>query len=65
MGDGVCSPEASRRLEAGFTPAGVDWIRDRVTDILPGVSRVLRHHYGAMRRTNHGAALLGLRNLSR
>jgi sulfide:quinone oxidoreductase len=35
VGAGVFSPEASRRLEADFIPAGVDWIRDRVTEILP------------------------------
>ncbi|MEY3205854.1 MAG: Sulfide dehydrogenase [flavocytochrome c] flavoprotein chain precursor [Planctomycetota bacterium] len=35
VGAGVFPPEASRRREADFIPAGVDWIRDRVTDILP------------------------------
>ena len=35
MGAGVFPPEASRRQEADFIPAGVDWIRDRVTEILP------------------------------
>lgn len=35
VGAGVFPPEASRRREADFIPTGVDWIRDRVTDILP------------------------------
>ena len=35
VGAGVFPPEASRRREADFIPAGVDWIRDRVTEILP------------------------------
>jgi len=35
VGAGVFPPEASRRQEADFIPAGVDWIRDRVTEILP------------------------------
>ena len=35
VGAGVFPPEASRRREADFIPPGVDWIRDRVTEILP------------------------------
>ena len=35
VGAGVFPPEASRRREADFIPTGVDWIRDRVTEILP------------------------------
>jgi sulfide:quinone oxidoreductase len=35
VGAGVFPPEASRRQEADFIPTGVDWIRDRVTEILP------------------------------
>jgi len=35
VGAGVFPPEASRRREADFIPSGVDWIRDRVTEILP------------------------------
>ena len=35
VGAGVFPPEASRRREADFIPAGVDWIRDRVTEIQP------------------------------
>jgi sulfide:quinone oxidoreductase len=35
VGAGVFPPEASRRREADFIPAGVEWIRDRVTEILP------------------------------
>lgn len=35
VGAGVFPPEASRRREADFIPAGVDWIRDRVAEILP------------------------------
>lgn len=35
VGAGVFPREASRRREADFIPTGVDWIRDRVTDILP------------------------------
>jgi sulfide:quinone oxidoreductase len=35
VGAGVFPPEASRRREADFIPPRVDWIRDRVTEILP------------------------------
>jgi sulfide:quinone oxidoreductase len=35
VGAGVFPPEASRRREADFIPPGVDWIRDRVTEIRP------------------------------
>jgi len=35
VGAGVFPPGASRRREADFIPSGVDWIRDRVTEILP------------------------------
>ncbi len=35
VGAGVFPPEASRRREADFIPAGVTWIRDRVSEIVP------------------------------
>jgi sulfide:quinone oxidoreductase len=35
VGAGVFPPEASRRREVDFIPPGVDWIRDRVAEILP------------------------------
>jgi len=35
VGAGVFPPEASRRREADYIPTGVDWIRDRVVEILP------------------------------
>lgn len=34
VGAAAFPPEASRRQEADFIPTGVDWIRDRVTEIL-------------------------------
>ena len=40
VGAGVFSPEASRRREADYIPAGVDWIRDRVTAIEPDAKAV-------------------------
>lgn len=40
VGAGVFPPEASRRREADYIPAGVDWIRDRVTAIEPDAKAV-------------------------
>lgn len=41
VGAGVFPPEASRRREADFIPAGVDWIRDRATELLPDQKAVV------------------------
>jgi sulfide:quinone oxidoreductase len=35
VGAGVFPPEASRRPEKNYVPAGVDWIRERVAELLP------------------------------
>ena len=45
VGAGVFPPEASRRREADYIPAGVDWIRDRVTTIDP-VEKAVRTEAG-------------------
>ncbi|MGA1619454.1 MAG: FAD/NAD(P)-binding oxidoreductase, partial [Pirellulales bacterium] len=41
VGAGVFPPEASRRREADYIPAGVDWIHDRVAAIQPERKAVL------------------------
>lgn len=41
VGAGVFRPEASRRREADFIPPRVDWIRDRVSRILPDERAVI------------------------
>ncbi len=41
VGAGVVPKELTRRPEADYIPRGVDWIRDRVSELLPAENRVL------------------------
>lgn len=41
VGAGVVPKELSRRAEADYIPRGVEWIRDRVSELHPAESRVL------------------------